>query len=153
MYETLLTLHNLLRWAVLIAAVVALARVLPGLSGRRAWTSADRAAGAAYTGLVSLQVVLGLLLYVGLSPLMRVIFSNFGAAMRDSQLRFFAVEHIFAMILAAVLATLGGALARRRATDLGKFRAAALCYGLSLLVIVIAIPWWRPLLRLWGYTA
>ena len=44
--------------------------------------------------------VLGLLLYVGLSPDVALAFANPAAAMRDPVLRFFFVEHLAGMLIA-----------------------------------------------------
>lgn len=147
MYLLTLSLHNVLRWAVLIAAVLVLVQTLPGWSGRKAWTPADRRAGAVFTGLMDLQLLVGLALYLGVSPLMRTVLGNFGAALKNSEGRFFAVEHITVMLLAVVFAHLGGVLSRNAATDQAKFRRAAVWYGLSLVAMLALIPWWRPLLR------
>jgi hypothetical protein len=32
------------------------------------------------------------------------------------------------------------------ANDKAKYRAACLCYGVSLFLVIVAIPWWRPFL-------
>jgi cbb3-type cytochrome oxidase subunit 3 len=32
-------------------------------------------------------------------------------------------------------------------TDQGKFRRAALWFTVTMIIILIGIPWWRPLLR------
>lgn len=150
MYLLTLSLHNTLRWAVLIAAVYVLVRMLLGWSGRRAWTPADRRAGATFTGLMDLQLLVGLALYLGVSPLMQTILANFGAALRNTEQRFFAVEHIAVMLLAVVFAHVGSVLSRNAATDRAKFRTASLWYGLSLVAMLALIPWWRPLLRVFG---
>jgi magnesium-transporting ATPase (P-type) len=152
MYLLTLSLHNVLRWAVLVAAVYVLIRTLPGWSGRKAWTPADRRAGAIFTGFMDLQLLVGLALYLGVSPLMQGILSNFGAAMQDNGQRFFAVEHIAVMLLAVVFAHVGSVLSRNALSDAAKFRTASLWYGLSLIAMLALIPWWRPLLRVFGWT-
>ena len=68
--------------------------------------------------------------------------------MANPDARFFGFEHIFYMFIAIALAHMGTAFARRADTDQKKFRNAAIFFSLSLLVIIIAIPWGRPLLRL-----
>jgi hypothetical protein len=92
--------------------------------------------------------VFGLLLYFWPDGLVMGGLRNMGAAMRDDQTRFFLVEHITVMLIAVVLAHIGSSRARKGTTDLRKFRAGAIFYTLSALAILIAIPWWRPLLRL-----
>jgi hypothetical protein len=63
------------------------------------------------------------------------------------------LQHVACMTLAIVVLTLGSALAKRRVTDTGKFRAMALWFTAALLLILMAIPWpfspfaQRPYLR------
>ena len=149
MYTLTLILHNLLRWLVMAGAAYLLVRVLPGLGGKRTWTRQETRAAQLYTGLMDAQLLVGLALYLGVSPYLRGILDNFGAALKTSESRFFAVEHVSGMLnLAVAFAHLGNVLYKRRASDQAKYRTAALFFGLSLLGVLALIPWWRPLLRL-----
>ncbi|MCS7069340.1 MAG: hypothetical protein NZN28_12025 [Meiothermus sp.] len=146
MYEFLLTLHNLARWLVLLAAVWLVYQIVSGLRGRT-YGSADRRAGLLYTGLMDLQLVLGILLLVS-SPLVQSALGNLGAAMQNSQTRFFVAEHWVLMLAAVVLAHVGSSRVKKATDALLKQRQALIWYGLSLASMLLAIPWWRPLLRL-----
>lgn len=147
MYEIALAVHNLLRWIVLIAAVVAVSSAATGWTGRRPWTAASAGPGRVYTISLDLQFLLGIALYAMLSPVTRAAFADFGAAMGQRDLRFFAVEHALLMVLAIVAAHLGKVMAAKGATDVARYRRATLWYGLSLLLVLAGMPWWRPLLR------
>ncbi|ADV67785.1 hypothetical protein [Deinococcus maricopensis] len=147
MYEFFLTAHNWLRWAVLLAGLYAFARALSGMGGAKPFTRQDRTAGSLFTGLMDLQLLIGLILYFALSPITKLALANFGAAMKVQEQRFFAVEHLLAMIVAVVFAHLGTALSKRQDTARAQFRTQALWYGLSLVAMLAMIPWWRPLLR------
>ena len=148
MYPFVLGLHNTLRWGVLLVAVYLLVLVVAGLSGRRAWTRRESVAASVYTGFMYLQLLVGLSLYIGVSPYMQAILDNFGAALKSAETRFFAVEHVTGMLLAVLFAHIGNLLHRQQATDAGRYRVAGLWFGLSLLCVLALIPWWRPLLRL-----
>jgi uncharacterized membrane protein YphA (DoxX/SURF4 family) len=63
------------------------------------------------------------------------------AVMKDSQLRFFAFEHMIAMIIAIILVHVGYSYSKKRIPDVSKHRRTLLFYGLALLIILIAIPW------------
>ncbi len=141
MYPYVLMLHSVLRWLVLVAALLAAGRALLGWFGQRPWAKLDDRLGLVYTILMDIQLLVGLVLYVFLSPLSRAAFSNFSAAMTDRTLAFFGVEHIFTMIIAVVLAHVGRTLARRAPSDKGKHTRAAIFFTLSLLAILAAIPW------------
>lgn len=145
-YTVVLTLHNLVRWVVVILAILALVRAYRGWLGRRAWTDQDRKAGVFFASALDTQVLLGLILYF-VSPLIRSVLQDFGAAMGNAGLRFFGLEHVFYMLVAVVLVHIGSARAKKAPTDADKHRLAATFYTLAVLIILIGIPWSRPLLR------
>lgn len=149
--ELLLTLHNLTRWLVLIAAIYVVIRMLGGVFKQKGWIGPDTTAGRIFVSLMDIQLLLGLALYV-VGPTMQVVYKvGFGAAMKDSSLRFFAVEHLMIMLLAVVFAHLGSALSKRASASVGRFRTASLWYSLSLVAMLIGIPWvQRPLLRVFS---
>jgi hypothetical protein len=148
MYPFVLTLHNLVRWLVLILAVVATVNAILGWFSRRDWKGADRKWGSYFSIALDIQLLLGLILYFGLSPIMRTAFSDFGAALSAPDVRYFALEHAFIMLTAVVLAHLGSALARRAGDSQAKFKRAAIFFSLATLLLLLGIPWMRPLLRL-----
>jgi hypothetical protein len=148
----MLVLHSLNRWLVVILGLAALIRALNGWLGRKDWTPQDNRIGLFFTSVMDLQLLLGLVLYVFLSPFTQSAFGDFGGAMRDRILRFWSVEHITAMLLAVALVHVGRVLSRRAPAGLAKHRRAAIFFGLAMLVIFLAIPWpflsyGRPLLR------
>jgi hypothetical protein len=141
MYTLLLIVHSWLRWAVLAAGIAAVAR-----------GGADQGqAGKWYTILLDTQMLLGLLLYFVFSPLTTAALGDFGTAMRTPQLRYFAVEHVFGMLIAIALAHVGRSKIRKAPIE-RKARTAAIFYGLSLVALLVSIPWpgmtaGRPLFR------
>jgi hypothetical protein len=148
LYPIFLSLHNILRWVVVILAVLALVRAYLGWVGKRAWTPVDRRAGLLFGISLDLQLLIGMVLYLFLSPLTRAAFANFSGAMENPDMRFYALEHIFYMILAVIFAHVGSIASKRAQGSERKHRAAAIWYTLAVIVIVIAIPWTRPIFRL-----
>ena len=146
MYDTLLVVHNLVRWVVLLAGVLAFARAIRGAISGTAWTSADGRTAAMFTGSVHLQLLLGIALYA-VSPVTRQAIGDMGAAMRDPVTRFVAVEHPALMLVAVALATAAGPISRRAVDDPARFRRLALLVGLALVAIAAGIPWAKPLVR------
>lgn len=147
MYTFILSTHNIVRWLVLIVGLIAIVMAFIGWFGKKNWSNADDKTGLAYTILMDVNLLLGLLLYIFLSPITKAAFADFGAAMGITELRFFAVEHIFGMVLAVILAHVGRALSKKATESVKKYRAAAIWYTLSLLVILAMIPWDRPFFR------
>jgi hypothetical protein len=150
-YAGVLVIHSWLRWLVILTGLVAFVRAAVGAAGSKPWTPADDRAGAWFGRMLDLQFLLGLILYVFLSPLTHAAFADFGAAMKNSGLRFWAVEHVVGMVIGLALVHIGRARARK--TDsLRRHRVAAIFFGLALVVILASIPWpampyGRPLLR------
>ena len=140
MFDIVLTLHNITRWIVLIAGLLAAGTALFGWLRKKEWTATDNKLGLIYTISFDIQLILGLMLYFWLSPLMKVVFLDFGAAMGDKDLRFFAVEHISIMVIALILAHVGRALSKK-ATGTGKFKRAAIFFGISIILVLSRIPW------------
>ena len=150
-YAAVLTLHSWIRWLVLLTGFAAFGRAAAGASGRKPWRPSDDRAGFWFVMALDTQFLLGILLYAFLSPFTHQAFGDFGAAMKNPGLRFWAVEHVVGMFLGLAFAHIGRA--RTRKTDsLRRHRVAAIFFGLALAVILASIPWpgtpnGRPLLR------
>jgi hypothetical protein len=152
MYSFVLPVHSLVRWAVLLTGLVAAYRGISGVRRRRPWTLADERAGLWFTIALDLQFLLGLLLYFVFSPITQAAMHDFGAAMADRGLRFWAVEHITGMFIGIALAHVGRSKIHKTGSDDRRQRLAATFFTLSILVILASIPWpglpyGRPLLR------
>lgn len=139
MYTTVLALHSWIRWIALIAAV---GTTLAALRGKVAGANslADRWGMIAMMALDT-QMLLGLLLYFVLSPNTKAIMENFGAAMKDPALRFWAVEHTVTMFAAIALAHVGRVLARKAASPVAKRTRLLICFGLATVLIILGMPW------------
>ena len=152
MYTALLFLHSNLRWLVLLFGILAVVRGISGSGGGRAWSRVDEGLGRWFVIMLDLQFVLGLLLYVWLSPFTQEAFADFGAAMRNSGLRFFAVEHVFGMVIGLALAHVGRVKIRKAREDVRRHKLAALFFSLAMIAILVSVPWpgtpaGRPLFR------
>src|SRR5262249_52490524 len=88
-----------------------------------------------------LQMLLGLLMYFGLSPSMREILNHFGESMKRADTRFYAVEHISAMVAAVVLSHVGRVLARKAASPTAERTRLLARFGLALILILAGMPW------------
>jgi hypothetical protein len=154
MYLLVLFLHSWLRWGAIIAGLLAVLTLLTSQPRIGVADSSDRWSRFFIIAL-DLQFLLGLLLYVGLSPTTAAIFheTGMGAAMRDPVARFWAVEHVTLMVLAIVIAHVGKVLARKAATPAAKRTRLLVCLVVSLVAILAATPWpgmraGRPLFRI-----
>ncbi len=140
-YGITLFLHSWTRWALLIAAVLVIVQAWRGWSGNQTWDATKQKLSASFVHLTSLQLVLGLLLYGVLSPITLAAMADMGAAMKDSTLRFWAVEHMSMMIIAVGLAHVGAGRIKKAQDDRGKHRAAAIFFTVALVIMLASIPW------------
>ena len=148
MYRFFLTLHSWNRWAVLLALLAALGRAYWGWLGRQPFRPADRRLGSVLTGLLHVQLLLGLTLYFGLSPWTLRAATNRAAAWHDPTLRFWSITHIGLMLTAIVVAQLGQSMAKRAATDAARHRGSALAYSVATGLLLLGIPFaTRPWFR------
>jgi uncharacterized membrane protein YozB (DUF420 family) len=146
MYNFVLAVHNILRWIVLVLLIFALVRAYWGWFGKREWEPTDTRVGRFYSISLDIQLLLGLILYFFLSPLTKIALGDFGTAMANTDLRYFAIDHVFMMVLAIILAHVGVATAKRAEESDSKYRRAAIWFSLSLIAILLGMPWFRPLL-------
>jgi hypothetical protein len=126
----LLHLHNLLRWVVLIALLVAIVSLILKKDSLKA---SKVLLISAHTTLV-----LGLYQYFfGTVGFFFIKTMGMAAAMKDKAVRFWAVEHIFTMLIAIVLITIGHVKYKKG----GSPKTTLILYIIALLLIFSAIPW------------
>lgn len=126
----LLHLHNLLRWVILIAILVAIVQLL---MNKNALKASKVLLISAHTTLV-----LGLYQYFfGAVGFALIKSMGMAAVMKDNLARFWAVEHIFSMVLAIILITIGHVKYKKG----GSSKTTLILYILALLLIFAAIPW------------
>ncbi|NCW12804.1 MAG: hypothetical protein EBV82_06495 [Chitinophagia bacterium] len=126
----LLHLHNLLRWVILITLFLSIYKL---------W-SKQNALGVSKILLISAHttLILGLYQYItGAVGLQLIKAAGMGAAMKDAATRFWAVEHIFSMVLAISLITIGHVKYKKS----NQSGATMVLYIIALLIILSAIPW------------
>jgi hypothetical protein len=151
MYTAVLIVHSWLRWGAIAAGLTAIYTALTTRAVVGGEGQADRW-GLAFMITLDLQMLLGLLLYLVLSPNTTAMFADFGAAMRDPAARFWAVEHVGTMLVAVVLVHVGRVLARKATRAESKRTRMLICFIAAMVAILLATPWpglanGRPLFR------
>jgi hypothetical protein len=122
MTDFLLTLHSILRWVILAAALAAMIRFALGWRRGGQFSQVDNGLAAGFSGLMDLQVLLGLvyLLWTGLAS------EGFSAA---------RIQHSVTMIFAAVAAHLPSRW--KKETDTVRYRNSLFAV-LGAVVIILA---------------
>jgi hypothetical protein len=140
MYPTLLALHSLFRWLVVISLCSSLVLAYHGWFSKRQFSRFDNAVRHWSATIAHLQLILGLWLYF-ISPVVDYFLHNYKHAVHSEELRFFGMEHSLMMLTGIVLITIGSAKAKRRQTAKEKFRTMAIWYTIGFLVILTSVPW------------
>ncbi len=140
MYNTILTLHSLFRWLVLVALIVAIVRAFLGWMGEKEFTNKDNLLRHATTTIAHIQLLLGLWLY-SISPLIDYFLHHYNDAVHMRQIRFFGMEHSVMMLVAITIITIGSAKAKRKITGKARFKTMAIWFTIGLVVILANVPW------------
>lgn len=152
MYTTLLSLHSVFRWLIVIGVIYTLYRAYSGISGSKSFTSADANTRKFTVIAAHIQLLIGVALYI-LSPMTKYFMSNFSTAVKIKEMRFYGMEHSIVMVLAIILITIGSAVSKKKETDRAKFKALAIWFTIALILLLLMVPWpvspfsMRPWLR------
>lgn len=141
MYSTILSLHNINRWAVLIFGLYAITKSILGLMHKRDFTSRENMAHAMFVGFCHLQLVLGIVLYMISPKVDAALAQGFGAAMKDSYNRLIVLEHITINIIAIALIQVGRTLSKKATDSMVKHKKSLIFFSIGLLLILSRIPW------------
>jgi bacteriorhodopsin len=87
----LLTVHSLLRWAIVVVGAIALVKFLLGWLGRRRFGKMDRGLLAGFSGLMDAQALLGFFYFLV-------------AGLTGGGFPMYRIEHLATMLLAAIAA-------------------------------------------------
>ena len=112
-----------------------------GMSGNKEYGKSDNALAASMVGTLHLQALIGLVLYFVFSPITTNAFGGDVSPMKDAGIRYWAVEHIFMMIVAVVVAQIGRSKAKKKTDSADKFKTQAIFFTIALLLILSRIPW------------
>lgn len=140
LYTVTLFLHSWNRWLILIAGILVIASAMKGLTSKSDYSIFQKRWSLIFLSSLHLQLLVGLLMYFFLSPITALALNDFGAAMKDSALRFWAVEHAFVNIIAIVIAQTGSILVKRRGDSAGKHKRTLIWTGIAFLLILAMIP-------------
>lgn len=140
MYEIFLVIHSWTRWLVFLGLLYVLARSLVLWVSNSQWTEKDDIFFWSAEQAFGYQVLIGLSLWAGASPITRAAFSEPSLIGSDAAVRFWTVEHGLTMIVALGVLHMGKAIARRK-SESQKASVFAMTLVTTFLLMVSAIPW------------
>lgn len=140
LYKITLNLHSWNRYAILIAGFAVIYFAIRGLNSKTSYNNNSGKSMLFFLSSLHFQLLIGLLMYFVLSPITTHALSDFGSAMKNGQIRFWAVEHSFVNIIAIGVAQTGSILVRKKSTDREKHRTALIWTLIALVLILLMIP-------------
>lgn len=152
MYEILLFIHSWMRWFVVALMIVLLFLSLAGTLRKAPWTERDSVFHWFFDQFFGYQILFGLTLWMGASPVVKAFFTNPGLALDNGIVAFWSIWHGLTMLVAFALFQMGTAKTKKALPE-KKHRILCVTTALSLGVLLLAIPWpwldWgRPLVRI-----
>ena len=142
MVQGLLHLHNIMRWVVLLFALLAIFKSLGGMNGGKTFTPGNRRTALFFMISCDIQLLIGLALYfMGPWGIKNIQNQGMGAVMKDATSRFFAVEHNTGMLIAIILVHIGYSAIKKYIPDSAKFKKLFWFSTIALLIMLLTIPW------------
>lgn len=139
MYKGFIHLHSSLRYVILVLLVVTIINSI--LKLKKGYNKTDDKLSLYTFIFTHIQLLIGLGLYF-LGPKGVNLFSaGMSEVMSTSGLRFFAIEHMFGMLVAIALITIGRIKMKKLTEAYAKHKTILIYYGIALIIILITIPW------------
>jgi hypothetical protein len=134
LHPAVLLFHSIVRYFVLFALIASIIRGLRSWISAQPFTKTDEKLSLWLMVMAHTQLLLGFTLYF-ISP--RVIFSS--ASMKEKELRYWLVEHVFTMVLAILLITLARITTKKLTDDVAKHKRIFIYNVIALGLILMAI--------------
>lgn len=139
-YLISLYFHSWNRWIILIFGLLTLWYAWSGSRENAAFPGKAKPINIIFISSLHLQLLIGLLLYFVLSPITALALKDFGAAMKDASIRYWAMEHSLMNFIAIALAQTGSILAKKKATPRLSHRTMFIWSLIAFLIILLMIP-------------
>lgn len=129
--------HNLARWLILALAVITLLSFMYGHFTKKIFGKSDNLTCLLYMIFCDIQLLVGLVLYIYLSPNT----NQFDFDMSNSASRFQTVEHPLTMLIAIIFVHVGRSAVKKASSDDAKFKKGLIWFSLSLIFMLLRMPW------------
>ena len=134
--EFVAMLHSIWRWVVLILMGIAILKALLGWFGKQPWQNLDNRIGLFFTSAFDLQVLLGIILYIG------VLLGAYLPRWYGASMARVSFEHVLMMFIALAIVHVVRSRAKKTESDLAKHRLTAIGYIIALIIVAVSIPAW-----------
>lgn len=140
MYELMNLLHAWNRWVITALILLVLFRSFKGMRSKSDFIASDQRFSLLLMIFCDIQLLLGLVQYF-ISPQIEAAFHDFGAAMKNPVMRFWAVEHLAGMLIAIILIHVGRAKSKRAAMGADQHKKLFIFTLIAFIVMMASIPW------------
>ena len=134
--EILKHTHSGLRWLFLLIIIFAIVNAIRKWKSGDKFGAKDKLLNIITIALTHTMGIIGIVLFF-ISP--KIQFTE--GFMKNDQIRFYLTQHTFGMVLAIILITIGYSKAKKATKDKAKFRKTAVWFAISLIIVLISIPW------------
>lgn len=142
MYNGLLHLHSILRWVIFILLLIAIVKHYKGMTSRAGYTAGDRKVDLFLMISAHITLLVGLYQwFAGPWGLKNIQAKGFGEVMKNSVDRFFAVEHMVAMLLVIIFITVGRAAGKPSSAGAAQHKKAFMMFLIAFILVLLAVPW------------
>lgn len=136
MAQVFVTIHSLIRWAVVVVAIVGTLYALYGVLAKPAWQPLGDQLSRAFNLLLIINLILGAGLWTRL-----FLLGGMGAV--RGILQGFAILHPLFMFIAVILAGIMTGRRRKAKDDAGRWLALLIGILIPFILILMAIPKWN----------
>ena len=140
MYNLIVSLHSILRWLILLFAIIVIVQAFIGMTKRKPFLKGNKRAPLYLLISADLQLLAGLYLYF-IGPWFGMLKTAGGEVMKNAGQRFFTVEHTVAMLLAIILIHVGYSNTKKNIDDDRKYKRLFWFTLVALIIILASIPW------------
>ncbi len=133
--------HSLLRYVLLIFLVWTTVNAFLKMRGKKPYAIMDNKLSLYTFIFAHTQLLIGIVLYA-ISPIVKGAWSlGMGEMMASSAHRFYGIEHIFGMLVAIALITIGRIKSKKLTDDLAKHKTTFTFFLIALIIMFVTIPW------------
>ena len=136
--QFVLIIHSLLRWLILLFALLTIISAASGMGGKKAFTKGDKRNALFLMICCDIQLLAGFALYFA-NGWFRMLSDS--SVMKNAALRFFVMEHNVMMLIAIILVHIGYSATKRNISDGAKYKRLFWFTTIAMLIILVSIPW------------
>ena len=133
-------MHSGLRWVVLLLLLIVIYR--SATAGQRPFNNTDKKLALFAMIVCDIMLLIGIYQwFAGAWGWKNIQYSGMKEVMRNSIVRFYAIEHPVGMLIAIAMVHIGRGYTKKNISDSTKHKRILLFFALALLIILVSLPW------------